>query len=189
MRPGAPLPELEPVWPEAPRLVPDAAFPAYRFLGDLHPHPRRDPRGHSSGLPEPAPGLPAGRWRDDRTYLHGIDLYHHGYLWEAHEQWEACYFAATEPAHRELLHGLIQLAAAIIQSHRGRGAGVQILARAVVRHLRAAAAAVPEGGRLAGLDPRALLADVERHFGPVLDPAPPADAGTAGSPPRLVVEP
>ena len=35
MSPHAPLPELEPIWPEAPRLVPDLAFPAYRFLGDL----------------------------------------------------------------------------------------------------------------------------------------------------------
>jgi hypothetical protein len=156
--------ELRPLWPDAPRHVADAPFPRYRFLGDLHPHPRRDPEGSLYGSPEPSPGLPAERWPEDRTYLFGIDLYHAGYLWEAHEQWEACYFASKDHAHRALLQALIQLAAALIQEHRGRTRGVEILVDAVRIKLQRAAVALPPGGRLAGLDPRALLADVERHF-------------------------
>jgi len=74
--------ELEPVWPGAPRLVPDAPYPRYRFLGGLHPHPRTDAAGSLFGTPPHPPGLAADRWRDDRSWLVGIDLYHAGYLWE-----------------------------------------------------------------------------------------------------------
>jgi hypothetical protein len=184
---GAAVRELGPVWPEAPRLVPDEPLPPTRFLGDLHPHPRRDPAGSLHGAPEPAPGLPAERWREDRTYRFGIDLYHAGYLWEAHEQWEAVFFASASPPHRDLVQALIQLAAAMIQAHRGRGAGVRILAAAVVRRLESAAASAGPDGRIAGLDPRALLADVRRHFAPALSDAA-DDAGaarTVGPAPRL----
>ena len=201
------------MWPDAPRLVPDAALPASRYLGPPDPHPRRDARGSLFGHAAPAPGLAADRWRDDRTYLFGIDLYHQGYLWEAHEKWEAGFFAATAPGHRDLLQALIQLAAAQIQARRGRGAGVRILAHAVVRRLRSAcepvaAASSPQAGatdrtptptppapapapRLAGLDPRALLADVERHFAAALAAGTTdADAArTVGPPPRLEVGP
>jgi len=166
------------------------AFPAVRFLGDLHPHPRQDPRGSLRDDPEPAPGLPEGRWREDRTYLLGIDLYHAGYLWEAHEQWEAGYFAATSPSHRDLLQSLIQLAAALIQAHRGRGAGVRLLAGAVVRRLESVVLATPDGARRARLDPRALLADVRRHFAPALSAGEDDDAArTVGPAPRLEVSP
>lgn len=182
--------ELGPLWPGAPRHVPGASFPAVRFLADLHPHPRRHPRGSLRHVPDPAPGLPEDRWREDRTYLLGIDLYHAGYLWEAHEQWEAGYFAATDPAHRDLLQALIQLAAALIQAHRGRGAGVRLLAAAVVRRLESVVHASPEGTRRAGLDPRALLSDVRRHFAPALAGADDDGAArTVGPPPRLEVAP
>jgi uncharacterized protein len=176
--------ELAPLWPEAPRLVPGAPLPPYRFLGDLHPHPRRDPRGSLHGAPEPPPGLPPERWAEDRSYLLGIDLYHQGFLWEAHEQWEAVYFASADAAQRELLQALIQLAAALIQAHRGRGAGVRLLVAAVLRRLRPLAAA---GVRFCGLDVGALAADVERHFGPALDASvPDAEAHrTSGRAPRL----
>lgn len=167
--------ELTPVWPGAPRHVPDAAWPAYRFVGGRHPHPRTDPRGSLFGAPPHAPGLPPGSWRQDRSWLLGIDLYHAGYLWEAHEAWEACFFAATDPAHRTLVQALIQLAAALIQEHRGRARGVTLLVGEVRRKLSRVVGSLPDGARLAGLNPRAVLADVERHF-----------AG-GGPPPRLLV--
>src|SRR5437016_5431637 len=105
--------ELVPLWPDAPRHVPDEALPSYRFSGRPQPHPRRDPGGSLYGRPAHTPGLPAERWREDRSYLFGIDLYHQGYLWEAHEAWEAVYFASNEPTHRTLIQALIQLAAAL----------------------------------------------------------------------------
>jgi hypothetical protein len=168
--PGVPVPlrPLVPLRPDAPRHVPDAPRPAYRFLGDLHPHPRRDPRGSLFGAPEHAPGLPAARWREDRSFLLGIDLYHEGFLWEAHEAWEACFFASGDPAHRDLLQALIQLAAAEIQAHRGVRRGAEILAAKVLRRLANAAATLAPGARLAGLDPAALHGAVAARFAPTL---------------------
>jgi hypothetical protein len=156
--------ELAPVWPGAPRHVPGAALPSYRFVGGLHPHPRTHPRGSLYGHPQAVPGLPAERWREDTSWLFGIDLYHQGFLWEAHEQWEAVFFAAQDATHRLLVQALIQLAAALIQEHKGRARGVEILVAEVRRKLGRVVAALPAGARLAGLDPRRVVQDVERHF-------------------------
>jgi hypothetical protein len=137
----------------------------------------------------PAPGLPPERWRDDRSFLLGIDLYHQGYLWEAHEAWEAGFFAAADPLHRRFLQALVQIAAAEYQAHRGRGKGVRILAGAAAGKLRTVAGATPRGGRVCGVDPHHLLADVERHFGPALDPSSSDEAAarTVGPAPKLEV--
>lgn len=184
--------ELRPLHPGALRLVPDAPLPAYRFVPERAPHPRRDPRGSLFGAPGHPPGLPRDRWREDRSWLLGIDLYHQGFLWEAHEAWEACFFAARvrgDAAQRDLAQALIQLAAALLQAHLGRGAGVRTLAAAVVRRLRSVLDATPADARLGGIDPRTLLADVERHLSAALDgTVPAADAHrTSGAPPRLDV--
>jgi len=156
--------EPSPVWPDAPRHVPAAALPSYRFVGRPQPHPRTDPAGSLHGLPPHPPGLPADRWRDDRSWLFGVDLYHAGYLWESHEAWEAVYFAAKDPVHRALVQALIQLAAALLQEHKGRARGVTILVAAARTKLARVIAATPPGGRLAGVDPRTLLADIDAHF-------------------------
>src|SRR5207244_4035273 len=72
------------------RLAPERPFPPYAFVSPHRPHPRTDPRGHSFGAPEtPAPPLNPAEWRRSRDYLHAIDLFNHGYYWEAHEAWEA----------------------------------------------------------------------------------------------------
>jgi hypothetical protein len=165
--------ELEPVWPDAPRHVPDAPLPRYRFLGGIHPHPWTHPHGSLFGAPPHPPGLAPERWREDRSWLLGVDLYHQGYLWEAHEAWEACWFAARDPAHRALVQAFIQLAAALIQEHKGRARGVAILVLAVREKLGRVIGALPADGRLAGADPRRIRADVDRHF------------GAGGLPPRL----
>jgi hypothetical protein len=162
-----------PIWPDAPRHVPEVALPSYRFVGRPQPHPRADPGGSLYGLPPHCPGRPASHWREDRSWLLGVDLYHAGFLWESHEAWEAVYFAAKEAAHRDLVQALIQLAAALLQEHKGRARGVAILVDAVRTKLARVVAATPVGARLAGVDPRRLLADVETHF------------ENGGPPPRL----
>ena len=167
--------ELEPVWPGAPRHVPGAKLPRYRFVPGLHPHPRTHPDGSLFGAPANEPGLAPEQWREDRSWLLGIDLYHAGYLWEAHEAWEACYFAAKDGAHRALVQALIQLAAALLQEHREKARGVAALVGAVREKLARATERLPEGGRIAGLDPRRLARDVEAHF------------GAGGPAPRLVL--
>jgi hypothetical protein len=178
--------ELEPLCPDAPRLVPEARFPRYRFVPELHPHPRRSLEGSLYGQPEHAPGRPAADWRADPTYLFGIDLYHQGYLWESHEAFEACYFATDDATHRELLQALIQLAAAELQLHRGVANGVRILSAKARGRFQAVAQRIAPDEWLCGLSPGQLAVDVGRRFVGVTDGDAPLRTGS--EPVRLAVD-
>ena len=105
-------------------------FPAYAFLPGRDPHPTRDPRGHSYGADEAPPAyLPGERWRANEAYLHGVDLYNHGYLWEAHEAWEGLWHAArADELQSGFLQGLIQCAAASLKIAMGQPDGLAKLA-------------------------------------------------------------
>ncbi len=71
-----------------PRFLPERAFPPYTYVPGQAPHPIRDPAGHMHGVePEPAE-LHVEDWWNCTEYLWGIDLFNHGYYWEAHEVWE-----------------------------------------------------------------------------------------------------
>ena len=161
------------VWPGAPRYGPDETFPPYRHVPGRTPHPVRDPDGHAHGAPEePVRPLPPERWREDAAFLRGVDLYHAGYLWEAHEAWEGIWRAAPPGPQRELLRGLIQLAAELLKAQLGNARGVRLLSAAV----RGRLASIP-GSRFMGLDLDALRRDVDACFG--------ADGGGRGPAPRL----
>jgi predicted metal-dependent hydrolase len=103
-----------------PRLLNDRAFPAYAYLPGSHqPHPVRDPSGHShehETLPrahEPAKHGDALKW--------GIDLFNHGYYWEAHEAWEPLWLAAKgKDDDRALFKGLVMLAATGVKVREGK---------------------------------------------------------------------
>lgn len=96
-------------------------FPAYRYIPGQSPHPTRDPEGHSHGKGHEAPPqFDAHNWRDCEIYLYGIDLYNHGYWWEAHEALEACWVAAGRTTTEGLfLQGLIQISVACLKQHQG----------------------------------------------------------------------
>lgn len=105
-------------------------FPPYRFLpfrnDPTRPHPRNDPAGHSFHTQEEfLPSFDPDDWRNCEPYLYGIDLFNHGYFWEAHEAWEAVWLAAGQQATLpgRIVQGLIQLAAAqlkrVIDNPRG----------------------------------------------------------------------
>jgi hypothetical protein len=132
--------------PARPRFLSEVPFPPYGFVPGRFPHPVRDPAGHSYGHdPGPAPPVVPERWGESRDYLLGLDLFNHGYYWEAHEAWERLWHAAgREGATAELLQGLIKLAAAGVKVREGRAAGTTALA-AGARDLFARAA-----GRLPG---------------------------------------
>jgi hypothetical protein len=50
----------------------------------------------------------------------GVDLFNHGFPWEAHEAWEPLWFAAPrERPERALLQGLIHAAAAAVKAKAG----------------------------------------------------------------------
>lgn len=144
----------------------DQPLPPYAHTPGVTPHPRSDPRGHSFGLEEPAtPPLDPDDWRASDAYLEGIDLFNHGYFWEAHEAWERLWIAAGRRGEvAAFLQGLIKLAAAGVKHREGRLDGVR-------RHARRAAAlfASLDAETYAGLDLGGLLKTaelVEKEGGP-----------------------
>ena len=105
---------LDPNWP---RYCPKRAFPPYRHVPGVTPHPIKDPQGHSYGLEEaPSPLLPPVAWREIEDYLYGVDLFNFAYWWEAHEAWEGLWHQA-EGDYRLFLQGLIQISASLIKYH------------------------------------------------------------------------
>ena len=112
------------------RYAPGRPFPVYAFLPGRDPHPTRDPRGHSFGAEAARPPcLPPGRWRESEAYLYGVDLYNHGYLWEAHEAWEGLWHASKSDADQAaFLQGLIQCAAAALKIPMEQPGGLTRLA-------------------------------------------------------------
>lgn len=64
-------------------------------------------------------------WPTCRPYLLGIDLFNHGYYWEAHESWETVWLAAGRRGQiADFLKGLIKLTAAFVKAREGRPMGV-----------------------------------------------------------------
>ncbi len=96
------------------------AFPPYTFVPGENPHPVRDPGGHSFGqLQHDAVEFDPEHWQDCDEYLYGIDLFNHGYWWEAHEALEGVWIAAgrTTPI-GYFIQGLIQVAVALLKQHQ-----------------------------------------------------------------------
>lgn len=97
------------------------SFPAYRFVPGRAPHPTRDPEGHSRHEPaEKLERFDPADWRTCECYLYGIDLFNHGYWWEAHEALETVWIAAGRRSRTGLfIQGLIQVAVAHLKNHQG----------------------------------------------------------------------
>ena len=139
---------------DLPRYAPARAFPPYAFLPGKDPHPRQDPRGHSYGsqeaMAEEAPAPEA--WRDCEDYLFGVDLYNHGYLWEAHEAWEGLWHPAkqSDPELAAFLQGLIQCSASSLKARMGEPRGHGKLADLALAKLSSVAEA--HAGRYMGVD-------------------------------------
>lgn len=140
------------------RYAPHVALPGYAHRLGATPHPRRDPRGHSFGAPEPLHRpFGARAWRTDEAYRFAIDLLNRGYAWEAHEGFEALWRGTTSEPERALLRALVQACAAELQLERGREASSRALATRASDALRSIARA--HGAIVAGID---LAAAAER---------------------------
>jgi hypothetical protein len=97
-------------------------FPAYPYVFGVTPHPRRDPRGHSYGAPEPRaePWRPE-QWATLERWLYGVDLFNYAYWWESHEQLEALWHAAGRTTeHARFVQGLIKISAACLNAWVGK---------------------------------------------------------------------
>lgn len=124
--------------PGSPPRLTSAAFPPYAFLPGRDPHPTRDPRGHSytTEAETPPPPVDPESWRESEAYLFGVDLYNHGYLWEAHEAWEGLWHVSKhDPVQADFLQGLIQCAAAALKVHMDQPRGMGRLAELGVGRL------------------------------------------------------
>jgi uncharacterized protein len=109
------------------RLLPDEPFPPYSFVPSRFPHPESDPAGHSFGVPRQIPSsFDPVAWSTSREYLRGLDLFNHGYFWEAHEAWEGLWHACGRTGTTaDFLKGLIKLAAAGVKHLEGRPDGAR----------------------------------------------------------------
>ena len=96
-------------------------FPAYRFVPGKTPHPTRDRDGHSyNEEPEQVVSFDAKDWNSCELYLYGIDLFNHGFWWEAHEAFEAVWVGAGRHTETGLfIQGLIQIAIAHLKEFQG----------------------------------------------------------------------
>lgn len=122
---------MKDISPSVPRFVPHKAFPSYAFVPGQSPHPTHNPEGHSyNHIPEEIEALDPTNWEKNEHYLHGIDLFNHGYYWEAHEIWEDLWNADGRIGlTADFLKGLIKLAAAGVKIREGVSHGVRIHAR------------------------------------------------------------
>lgn len=157
---------------EIARYVPERPLPPYSYVpGGEHPHPISDPAGHMAGQPhrDPVPIDPAN-WSASRDYLHGIDLFNHGFYWEAHEEWEALWHACgRRGVVADLLKGLIRLAAAGVKAREGRPAGVASHAAAAAVLFAGVAVALGAAARPLGLGLSELI-DRAREAGALAVP-------------------
>lgn len=138
----------------------DRPFPPYRFVPGETPHPRRDPKGHSYGIPETPPSrLTPERWRENEEYRFGVDLYNAGYWWECHEALEALWhLTGHEGREAQFLQGVIQAAAANLRRHLGSDGGARRLAGEAVARLESLGE-----GRFMGADPAAFAKSVRAY--------------------------
>ncbi len=101
-------------------------FPPYTYVPGKTPHPFSDPQGHSFGKHE------VGPFDLDEKFHRGLELFQHGYFWEAHEAWEQAWIVLGRSGDEaDYVKGLIKLAAAGVKCLEENKAGTH-------RHLKRA---------------------------------------------------
>jgi hypothetical protein len=156
-----------------------------RADGALQPARVVDPRGRAKVLrPLPAEEREAAVSR-------GLAAFARGDFYLAHEELEPAWMGTADPAERELLGGLIKLAAAFVHASRGNPAGTATNLRGARVRLAGAAAAGHDGGfdvaaLLAAIDDRLARLDAEPAGAPSAETPP---AGSVPDPPHDVAGP
>jgi len=137
-----------------PRYVPARPLPPYAYVpGAGLPHPVNDPRGHLHRA-EGDVAVDSGT----TAWEYALDLFNHGFAWEAHEAWEGFWNAWGRTTHdAALVQGLIHLAAACVKIREGKPNGVARHARRARELLADACAGADDDGVL-GIDPRSIEA-------------------------------
>jgi hypothetical protein len=142
------------------RLMPERPLPRYAFLPGRHPHPARDADGHSHDAADQGmDGL-----TPDQRLRWGLDLFAHGYYWEAHEAWEAVWAASVRGSpQRALTKGLILLAASGVKLRTGKAVAAERHAKRASSLLRTVHGDTADGFKtLAGVAPSEIADLVDR---------------------------
>ena len=139
-------------------------FPSSRLLPEIKPRPARSPRGHSASKPAAVvvEALSTDKWFENKTYLHGVDLYNYHYWWESHEAWENLWKKGhQDKLVSEFLKGLIKTSAAFIKWRLKVPRGVKLHYQGAMGHLRKVCAEHPV---YMGIDLLRHIERLERHF-------------------------
>lgn len=156
-----------PVWKAAPRFCPQLPLPPYRYLPGKNLHPRA---GH---LPD----------MGDQAYLYGIDLYHAGFFFEAHEAWESLWLPLPKTdLQRTFLLGLIQNAAAQLKLAIGQPGPARLLSQRALHYVELVRR---HESPYMGLDLDRLIADMLRHYSSLWQSPRHSTAGLHAQPPYL----
>lgn len=137
-------------------------FPPYSYVPGKFPHPHSDPHGHRFGSDIEPPHAPLSfDWPTGLHFRLAVDLFNHGYYWEAHEFWEMLWHAAgRKGSEATFFKALIQLAVVGVKLREGRRDGASTHARRAVELLTQVR---DEFGveSLAGISLSTLIATVE----------------------------
>lgn len=132
-------------------------LPKYRHLPFRNLHPFLDRGGHSYGekLTSPESFSPEN-WADSKDYRYCIDLFNHGFWWEAHERLKYLSMAAgRETETGQFIQGLIQVAAALLKHFMDEEGGAQTLAQLGIENLN------KKEGTYLGIEVKTLIQQVE----------------------------
>lgn len=149
---------------ERPRYT-DRSLPPYSYVPGHAPHPVSSPLGHLYGQESPRPQpLNPVRWIASDQYRYGVDLFNHGFYWEAHEAWESLWLAAGRRGPTAMwLKALIKLAAALVKLREGSSIGALRHALRVQQLLAELQATTPEAAdRYCGIEV-AVVAELTRQ--------------------------
>ncbi|MDX2495779.1 MAG: DUF309 domain-containing protein [Desulfuromusa sp.] len=105
-------------------------LPRYRHLPFQNAHPFLDADGHSYGEKlSPPDSFSAENWQNCEDYLYSIDLFNHGFWWEAHERLKHVSISSgRESETGQFVQGLIQVAAALLKHFMQEDGGAATLA-------------------------------------------------------------
>lgn len=168
-KPAKPTPVERPVEGSEgapPLFLSDVPFPPYRFVPGHAPHPYMQEGGYAYGESHaPPPHVPTDRWRENHSYLRGLDFFNRGWWWEAHEEWEAAWKVCrdVDPAQHDLLKCLIQFAAAALNLERGHDSAAKRLVDTACNRL---GNLIEQAPRLAGLELAVVRDDARRELVP-----------------------
>jgi hypothetical protein len=148
--------------PSWPRYWPEPSLPASPFIPGISPRSERQTINicEDLGVFAERP-LTAENWPRHGPYLFGVDLFNHGFWWEAHERWEKPW-RCGDLLQRPFLQGLIQLAASFLKWRVGNARGQEGLRSKGLRNLEAVKRQVGDEVYM-GLGLQELVMKIDRH--------------------------